>query len=226
LSLYYLRARYYNPATGRFLSRDPLDGNTIDPQSLHKYLYAGGDPINRIDPSGRMDGTTAGPMPRAGTDYATLVLNVSLATTASVVAVACAIEVNHAYDALKVEGVALFKVDLPVMPDPLKCGANSKCIPYEEAIQQAMEEVQTRYKAMLMDTNCLYPFKPGKNPSRPRAGTWPGHQYWFAEQENEAQQALKAAIQAAEGAGCPIPPDAEYWANIPPPVCPAGRIPF
>jgi RHS repeat-associated protein len=53
LGLYYLRARYYNPATGRFLSRDPLDGNAIDPQSLHKYLYAGGDPVNRLDPSGR-----------------------------------------------------------------------------------------------------------------------------------------------------------------------------
>ena len=26
LGLYYPRARYYNPATGRFLSRDPEDG--------------------------------------------------------------------------------------------------------------------------------------------------------------------------------------------------------
>jgi RHS repeat-associated protein len=55
LALYYLRARYYNPATGRFLSRDPEDGKPNDPQSLHKYLYASGDPVNRIDPSGRGD---------------------------------------------------------------------------------------------------------------------------------------------------------------------------
>jgi RHS repeat-associated protein len=53
LSLYYLRARYYNPQTGRFLSRDPEDGNAKDPQSLHKYLYAGGDPVNWADPIGR-----------------------------------------------------------------------------------------------------------------------------------------------------------------------------
>ena len=53
LSLYYLRARYYNPNTGRFLSRDPLDGQAKDPASLHKYLYAGGDPVNSIDPLGR-----------------------------------------------------------------------------------------------------------------------------------------------------------------------------
>ncbi|MGP8173820.1 MAG: RHS repeat-associated core domain-containing protein [Terracidiphilus sp.] len=53
LGLYYLRARYYNPATGRFLSRDPEDGKVKIPATLHKYLYAGGDPINRIDPKGR-----------------------------------------------------------------------------------------------------------------------------------------------------------------------------
>jgi len=52
LGLYYLRARYYNPATGRFLSRDPEDGYAKDPASLHKYLYAGGDPVNMIDRPG------------------------------------------------------------------------------------------------------------------------------------------------------------------------------
>ena len=46
-------ARYYNAATGRFLSRDPEDGKAIDPKTLHKYLYAGGDPVNRVDPRGR-----------------------------------------------------------------------------------------------------------------------------------------------------------------------------
>jgi RHS repeat-associated protein len=53
LGLYYLRARYYNPATGRFMSRDPGDGKRVDPKTLHKYLYAGGDPINVWDPTGR-----------------------------------------------------------------------------------------------------------------------------------------------------------------------------
>ena len=53
LGLYYLRARYYNPATGRFLSRDPLNGNAFDPKTLHKYLYAGGDPVNATDPTGK-----------------------------------------------------------------------------------------------------------------------------------------------------------------------------
>jgi RHS repeat-associated protein len=53
LGLYYLRARYYNPNTGRFLSRDPVDGQFYDPKTLHKYLYANGDPVNASDPSGK-----------------------------------------------------------------------------------------------------------------------------------------------------------------------------
>jgi RHS repeat-associated protein len=52
LSLYYLRARYFDSLTGRFLTKDPADGDTTDPKTLHKYLYAGGDPVNRIDPTG------------------------------------------------------------------------------------------------------------------------------------------------------------------------------
>jgi RHS repeat-associated protein len=53
LGLYYLRARYYNPATGRFLSRDPEDGVPTEPATLHKYDYAGSDPVNAMDPTGR-----------------------------------------------------------------------------------------------------------------------------------------------------------------------------
>jgi RHS repeat-associated protein len=55
MGLYYLRARYYNPATGRFLSRDPEDGISNNPATLHKYLYVGGDPVNGIDPLGWED---------------------------------------------------------------------------------------------------------------------------------------------------------------------------
>jgi RHS repeat-associated protein len=53
LGLYYLRARYYNPQTGRFMSRDPRPGYIMRPIGLHKYLYANGDPVDYVDPSGR-----------------------------------------------------------------------------------------------------------------------------------------------------------------------------
>jgi RHS repeat-associated protein len=48
LDLYYLRSRWYEPQTGRFLSEDPagLGGGT------NPYLFAGDDPINGSDPYG------------------------------------------------------------------------------------------------------------------------------------------------------------------------------
>jgi RHS repeat-associated protein len=49
---YYLRARYLNPETGRFLTQDAFEGFPFDPPSLHKYAYAHNDPVNNLDPSG------------------------------------------------------------------------------------------------------------------------------------------------------------------------------
>ena len=46
-------ARYMNPNTGRFQTMDSYEGNQTEPLSLHKYLYAHANPVNRIDPSGR-----------------------------------------------------------------------------------------------------------------------------------------------------------------------------
>jgi RHS repeat-associated protein len=43
----YLRARYYDPATGQFITRDPIEDVTGDP-----YGYADGNPIINTDPSG------------------------------------------------------------------------------------------------------------------------------------------------------------------------------
>ena len=53
LGLYYLRARLMNPLTGRFWTADSYEGVNRDPGSLHKYLYANGNPVNAWDPSGR-----------------------------------------------------------------------------------------------------------------------------------------------------------------------------
>ncbi len=49
---YYLRARYYDPTMGRFLSQDPFAGVDTNPLSLHRYLYTSGDPVNYADPTG------------------------------------------------------------------------------------------------------------------------------------------------------------------------------
>jgi RHS repeat-associated protein len=52
LGFYYLRARYLNPETGRFLTMDSHPGDNEHPLSLHKYLYCHANPVNGIDPSG------------------------------------------------------------------------------------------------------------------------------------------------------------------------------
>jgi RHS repeat-associated protein len=49
---YYNRARWLDPRVGRFASADPLDPTANDPASLHRYLYAYADPVNRTDPTG------------------------------------------------------------------------------------------------------------------------------------------------------------------------------
>jgi len=53
LRLYYLRARYLNPLSGRFLTEDPEAGDPKDPISLHRYMYAASDPVDNYDPTGR-----------------------------------------------------------------------------------------------------------------------------------------------------------------------------
>jgi RHS repeat-associated protein len=48
--LYYVRARWYDSVTGRFLSRDPI--RSLGPRSTNPYQYALGDPEGYSDPTG------------------------------------------------------------------------------------------------------------------------------------------------------------------------------
>jgi len=50
--LTYLRARYYDPSLGRFMSRDPVIGSPFGPQSLNRCVYASNNPVGLTDPSG------------------------------------------------------------------------------------------------------------------------------------------------------------------------------
>ena len=48
----YLRARYYEPSVGRFITRDTYTGESDEPLSLHLYTYCANDGVNAWDPSG------------------------------------------------------------------------------------------------------------------------------------------------------------------------------
>ncbi|HEX9059398.1 MAG TPA: RHS repeat-associated core domain-containing protein [Clostridia bacterium] len=83
----YLRARYYNPADGRFVSEDSVQGNSVellpqgfddeknpkykvdDPLSLNLYTYCKNNPINLIDPSGHKDGDLFDSQDSAAADF-------------------------------------------------------------------------------------------------------------------------------------------------------------
>jgi RHS repeat-associated protein len=50
--LVYLRARWYAPGQGRFVSKDPFAGFPEMPYSLHAYQYAYSNPVMWTDPTG------------------------------------------------------------------------------------------------------------------------------------------------------------------------------
>ncbi|MCC6188571.1 MAG: RHS repeat-associated core domain-containing protein [Anaerolineales bacterium] len=50
--LVFLRARYYDPAVGRFISRDYWRGVARAPQTHNRYVYVSKSPTNQVDPAG------------------------------------------------------------------------------------------------------------------------------------------------------------------------------
>jgi RHS repeat-associated protein len=60
----YLRARYYDPEVGRFISEDAASAVACDPTSLNRFTYSRNNPVNRSDPSGMAD-VGAGVMPKS-----------------------------------------------------------------------------------------------------------------------------------------------------------------
>lgn len=53
-NLYFMRARFYDPDTGRFLGKDPIVGRLTNPLELNRYPYAINNPLIHVDPSGKI----------------------------------------------------------------------------------------------------------------------------------------------------------------------------
>lgn len=52
LGLIHMNARIYDPATGRFMSADPVIPSALDIQSYNRYSYVGNNPLSLTDPTG------------------------------------------------------------------------------------------------------------------------------------------------------------------------------
>jgi RHS repeat-associated protein len=52
VELLYLRARYYQPETGRFITKDPWAGDVSQPGTLNPWAYVGNNAVRYSDPSG------------------------------------------------------------------------------------------------------------------------------------------------------------------------------
>jgi RHS repeat-associated protein len=50
--LYFMRARFYDAETGRFLGKDTVEGSLMQPMSLYKYAYCFNNTLVHIDPTG------------------------------------------------------------------------------------------------------------------------------------------------------------------------------
>ena len=72
----FLRARYYNPQIGRFMSRDPLPKSGPGVTGWNRYAYAGNNPVSAVDPTGLStshvlgDHNTTSPVSGGGRYYA------------------------------------------------------------------------------------------------------------------------------------------------------------
>lgn len=54
-NLVYMQARYYDPATGHFLSTDPVKPSAGDAFNFNRYAYVNNNPIMGLDPTGMED---------------------------------------------------------------------------------------------------------------------------------------------------------------------------
>jgi RHS repeat-associated protein len=108
LNLYYNRARYLNVNTGRFWSRDAFEGNSLDPLSLHKYLYAEGNPVDQVDPSGnQVDELVAEADEEIVETMTTVQPQVAATATAAAESVAVAAELKNSLSAAILFAIAL-----------------------------------------------------------------------------------------------------------------------
>ena len=94
--LIYMRARYYDPAIGRFISEDP------DCDGRNWYVYCRNNPVNAVDPSGESIATLG---------YDTMVVQVGYTALLMCLAVVAAYIINQVVAVDRASGVMFTNTD-------------------------------------------------------------------------------------------------------------------
>ena len=58
--MYKFGVRYYDPSLGRWTQQDPVAGSLGDLNAANRYTYANDDPVNVVDPGGKLPCFLAG----------------------------------------------------------------------------------------------------------------------------------------------------------------------
>ena len=204
-SLYYYRARYYDPDAGHFLSEDPIGfaGST------NFYEYASQSPTNYADPSGRQEGVVIG----------------TTAGCALAGPPGCAVGagVGETVDILQGIAASVFLLNelRDLLKDLKKPCPRDNCDQLLREIYRAMNEINDRILDLVNDPlnlyNLLYSVPSPSLP--PDSGTYLGHIH----QAEGWQRRLRSLLQEAMSQGCPIPRSAWRLASRPLPNQPRGR---
>ncbi len=181
--LHYNYFRYYDPATGRYVTSDPigLAGG------LNTYGYVGGDPLSSIDLLGLR--STYGP---SGT---TLECDLVLLEARGLLSALGNIPRRYAAAAGRAFADAREE-----------CRNNNDCDDLGKQIEEMKQEIKRRRRQMLEDRDHLYE----DSLNMPRTGRIPQHSWYGHQQIFYIDRArLKALIDQAIASGCNIDPEAE-----------------
>jgi RHS repeat-associated protein len=122
--LYYMRARYYDPRSAQFVSRDPLNAASREP-----YAYVADDPVNAIDPTGMQAGLAlCGLLPVPGVGEAACGVGIGITVGQVVIAgIGLGVAVVGGIVVAKASAPASTRAkagaqSTPANPDPCGCG--------------------------------------------------------------------------------------------------------
>jgi RHS repeat-associated protein len=233
IGLRYYRARYYDPATGRFFSEDPLQFESGD----NFYEYSFNSPTNYNDPSG-LNSLPVTPLPppwtvleggagaAGGAGIGTLLATgglIGLDTGLASYDTYLSMQLCLAYG-VKWCSPAQTGTISPVRSPGAPPQANKDCpdcIRLMQEIKRLMAEIQNRIDDLLSDPKELYDnahYLP--NPSVTGTDTtYQGHIGKVQNKQNELKKKLLDAIRK----NCPIPPGAWPLAMRGTPNKPRGR---